>query len=96
MFGSIVHLNANIVRFAYFPGNIVSRDHEIEPWHDRNIDDTSSLPAWMPIFAEDIFDGCLGNPTARESCVPGPESLFAGDLVTAVVQLDLDGTKVRP
>ena len=91
---SVVHLDTDGIWQSNPPRNVVARYEDFEPRKNSDIDDAPPLTMHIPIFAEDVFDRCLGNLTARESRAPGPESLFAGNLVAAVVQLDFHGPQV--
>ena len=56
----------------------------------------SKIDACLLVQREAISNGGFTSPYARETCVPGPKSLFHGPTVCLTGQLDLHFLEVRP
>ena len=79
----------------YYPWKVVVSDEVLEARKHRHVDDTSQAPSIISRGTEDVTDGRLRDDDARETCVPGPKSLFVEKCIVVLREGDLNWADVR-
>ena len=90
-----IHGFSLFVRRSDNPREVVLSDEVLEAGEHRHVDNTPQASPIISSLTEDIADGRLRDDNARETCVPGPKSLFLERYIVVLREGDLNRADVR-